>query len=516
MKNILFKLLMPAFILLMASCTESFLDVNTNPNNLPSATPSYVFTNALNTTAENMVGSNVVGNGVNQIGHFWSGQWTQSSSYILTTTLFSYQFTNGDFTGYWDRLYNNLNDYQYVINNAEANDQKYFSGPAKVMKAYIFQALVDIYGNIPYSDALKGVDALAPKFDDQKAVYENLIILLDEAIVDLKANAFASAFSGSDIVFKGNTTKWVKFANSLKLRILIHQSRVSGREGYITTELNKINSEGSGFIVGEEVASGGAGFFVATAGKQNPIYDYIGYDANGAVRALARYNRPTKFLFDVLIAANDTFRLKRIAYAKGGESAATPGKSAAAEVIANYVGVPFGIASGFTAQTSSYIGPSLIVKGEYNRPVVLMTAAEIQFALAEAKQRFTGVSIAGTAQSFYEEGVKQSFRLLGAPNAAVTTLLSSGIENADWSASSDKIKAINHQKWIAAVNFEGLEAWTEYRKNNYPNIPQAATVTNNNRPLRLFYPSTEEGSNTNVASQGVIDVFATKIFWDVD
>ena len=148
--------------------------------------------------------------------------------------------------------------------------------------------------------------------------------------------------------------------------------------------------------------------------------------------------------------------------------------------------------------------------------MVLMTAAEIQFALAEAKQRFTGVSIAGTAQSFYEEGVKQSFRLLGAPNAAVTTLLSSGIENADWSASSDKIKAINHQKWIAAVNFEGLEAWTEYRKNNYPNIPQAATVTNNNRPLRLFYPSTEEGSNTNVASQGVIDVFATKIFWDVD
>lgn len=111
-------------------------------------------------------------------------------------------------------------------------------------------------------------------------------------------------------------------------------------------------------------------------------------------------------------------------------------------------------------------------QGEYNRPVVLMTAAEIQFALAEAKQRFTGVSIAGTAQSFYEEGVKQSFRLLGAPNAAVTTLLSSGIENADWSASSDKIKAINHQKWIAAVNFEGLEAWTEYRKITTPIYPR--------------------------------------------
>ena len=112
------------------------------------------------------------------------------------------------------------------------------------MKAYIFQTLVDIYGNIPYSDALKGVEQLAPKFDDQKAVYENLITTLDEAIVDLKANAFASAFAGTDIVFKGNTTKWVKFANSLKLRILMHQAKMTGREGYITTELNKINTEG--------------------------------------------------------------------------------------------------------------------------------------------------------------------------------------------------------------------------------------------------------------------------------
>ncbi len=516
MKNLKINTYLAAVVLIISSCTESYLDVNTNPNNLPTATPSFVFTNALNATAENMVGSNNVGNGINQLGHFWSGQWTQSSSYILTPTIFSYQFTNGDFTGYWDRLYNVLNDYQYVINNADANDQKYFKGPAKVMKAYIFQTLVDIYGNIPYSDALKGVEQLAPKFDDQKAVYENLITTLDEAIVDLKANAFASAFAGTDIVFKGNTTKWVKFANSLKLRILMHQAKMTGREGYITTELNKINTEGSGFITGEEVAAGGPGFFVSTAGKQNHIYDYIGYDANGAVRALARYNRPTKFLFDVLIAANDTFRLKRIAYARGGENTATPGKSSVAEVVSNYVGVPFGIASGFTAPSSSYIGPSLIVKGEFNRPVVLMTATEIQFALAEAKQRFSGVNIPGTAQSFYEEGVKQSFRLLGAASSAAATLLSSGIENSDWSASPDKIKAINHQKWIALVNFGGLEAWTDYRKNNYPNIPQAATVTNANRPLRLFYPSTESGSNVNVAQQGTIDVFTTKLFWDVD
>ena len=514
MKKFIINSLLVSGMLILLSCNKSFLDINTNPNSLPTATPSYVITNALNTTAENMVGSNALGNGINAQGSYWSGQWTQSSSYILSTTIFSYAFTNGDFTGYWDRLYNNLNDYQYVIENADANDQKYFKGPAKIMKAYIFHTLVDIYGNIPFSDALKGVNSLAPKFDDQKAVYEGLITLLDEAIVDCKANAFSSAFASADIVFKGNTGKWVKFANSLKLRLLIHQSRISGRDGYITTELNKINAEGSGFITGEDVGSGGAGFYVATAGKTNPLYEYIGYTANGAVQGFARFNRPTKYLFDVLLAASDTFRLKRIAYAKGGENGNTPGKSAAAEVVSNYVGVPFGVASGFTAPSTSYIGPSVIVKGDFAKPVILMTASEIQFLLAEAKQRFPSINIAGSAQSFYEEGVKQSFRLLGASNP--TAVLTNGIENSDWTASTDKLKAIAIQKWIALTNFSGMEAWTEFRRTNLPNIPQAPTVTDAKRPLRLFYPSTESGSNSNVAAQGNIDVFSPRLFWDVD
>jgi Starch-binding associating with outer membrane len=491
-------------------CKKTFLDVNTNPNSLPTATPAFVLTNALNTSTSNLINAN-------ETGSYWSGQWTQSSSYILSPANFSYQFTNGDFN-YWDGMYDNLQDYEYVINNSEASGQKYFTGPAKVMKAYMFQALVDMYGNIPFSDALKGVGSLAPKFDDQKVVYEGLITLLDQAITELKANAFASAFSGADIIFKGNTTKWVQFANSLKLRILMHQAKITGRNTYITTEVNKIVTEGSGFITGSEVGVGGPSFYVATAGKTNPMYDRWAYDANGAVRALARFPRPTKFLFDVLIASNDTFRLKRLAYAKGGEKTSTPGVSTAPEVISNYVGVPFGVASGFTAPASSYIGPSLFVKGDFSKPFVLMTAAEVQFLLAEAKNRFPTVTLSGTDKSYYEEGVKQSFRLLGGANTATnaTTLLTSGIADADWAASTDKLKAIAIQKWIALTNFSGLEAWTEYRRTNLPVTPQASTVTGTNRPLRLFYPASEASSNVNVAAQGTIDVFATKIFWDVD
>ncbi len=492
-------------------CSKSWIDINTNPNSLPSATPSFVLTNAMNTTTTNIINAN-------ETGSYWAGHWTQSSSYILSPETFSYNFTDGNFN-YWDGLYDNLQDYQYVIDNADANDQKYFKGPAKIMKAYIFSALVDMYGNIPYSDALKGAASLAPKFDDQKVIYENLIKLLDEAIVDVKATAFASAFSGADIIFKGNATSWIQFANSLKVRLLVHQARVAGKEAYITTEINKIVTEGSGFITNKEVGVGGTTFYIATAGKTNPMYDRWAYDANGATRALARFPRPAKYLFDVLIDTDDTLRLKRIAYAKGGERGATPGTSNSPEIIANYIGVPFGVSSGYTAPASSYIGPSLFVKGEFGRPFILMTAGEIQLSLAEIKQRFPAVTLPGTAQSYYEDGVRQSFRTLGVANAITNAnaLLAGGKANADWAASTDKLQAIATQKWLALVNFSGLEAWTEYRRTNMPNTPQASTVTGTKRPLRLFYPNTEAGSNTaNVKLQGTVDVFTTKIFWDID
>jgi hypothetical protein len=498
-----------AFLLLGgSSCKESFLDINTNPNALPTASPNFVFTNAVNQAVANMVSPN-------ETGSYWSGQWTQSNGYILTTTVFSYNFTNGDFN-YWDGYYDNLNDYQYVITNADANNQKFLKGPAKVMKALLFQQLVDMYGNVPYSDALKGVGSLAPAFDDQKVIYEGLITSLDEALVDIKANAFASAFTSSDIIFKGNTTKWAKFANSLKLRILMRQARVAGRDAYIKAEINKIVAEGSGFITGEDIASGGPGFYTASAGKLNPVYERWGYSATNAKQALNNYPRLTDFIVKSLIASNDTFRLKKIGYAPGGESTSTPGVSANPEIAAKYVGVPFGNSGGFLPAICSAIGPSLLTKGAFDKPFILMTAAEIQLNLAEAKERFgAGVTLPNDAKTYFDAGMVESFRVLGAgtANAAKFT----GINNYDYAASTNKIQAIATQKWLALCNYNGLEAWAEYRKSGFPVTPQSVQITDGKRPVRFFYPNTESGSNAdNVAKQGTIDVFATRLFWDID
>ena len=102
----------------------------------------------------------------------------------------------------WDGYYDILEDLQYAINGAATNpDLAYFGGAARVLKAYVYQMLVDMYGNVPYTDALKGLGSLAPKFDDQKAIYEDLIKVLDTAITVLKANPLVAAYAGSDIVF---------------------------------------------------------------------------------------------------------------------------------------------------------------------------------------------------------------------------------------------------------------------------------------------------------------------------
>lgn len=494
----------------VGSCKESFLDINTNPNALPTASPNFVLTNALIRTAANFVGPN-------STGSYWSGHWTQSNSFILSPTLFSYTFTNNEFN-YWDGFYDNLYDYQYVIDNADAANQKFLKGPAKIMQAYVFHNLVDMYGNIPFTDALKGIKVLAPKFDDQKVVYESLITLLDQAIADCKANAFTGAGTGSDVVFKGNVIKWAKFGNSLKLRLLMHQARIAGRDTYIKTELNKIVTEGSGFITGEDVGAGGPGFFLPTAGKLNPIYESWGYNAGGAVQSNGRFPRMTAFLINTLKASNDTFRLKRLAYAIGGEGTTTPGVSSRPEVAANYVGVPFGIASGFAATVVSGIGPSQITKGVIDKPVILMTAAEVQFNLAEAKERYgAGITVAGEAKTYFEAGMTESFRILGAGVANAAPAKFTGIKDYDYAASTNKLNTIAYQKWLAVCNYTALEAWTEYRKTGYPVTPQSAVVPDSKRPLRLLYPSTELGSNgENVKAQGAIDALATRLFWDID
>ncbi len=236
-----------------------------------------------------------------------------------------------------------------------------------------------------------------------------------------------------------------------------------------------------------------------------------------------------------------------MAYAKGGESTSVDGKSAIAVVsgaydyrrdtLGNYVGVPFGSASGYLAQNTSYIGPSFITKSGYNKDIFLMLAAESFFCLAEAKEMFPTVTLSGTSESYYKQGVREAFRITGTTKANFTvtladgstllpnpdpsadsTILRNGNILSDFTASTNKLNTIRFQKWLALTNFSGLEAWCDFRRTNYPAIPPSAGApVGQALPVRLFYPNSEQASNgANITAQGTIDVFAGRLFWDVD
>jgi hypothetical protein len=119
-----FIIILLAIGIVGVSCKKTWLDVNTNPNTLTSSNPNFIFTAALNQTVTNAVD-------YNEIGSYWAGHWTQSSSYIYSAVTFAYQFTNNNFN-WWDPIYNNLGDYQYIINNADAKGQKELKGPAQL------------------------------------------------------------------------------------------------------------------------------------------------------------------------------------------------------------------------------------------------------------------------------------------------------------------------------------------------------------------------------------------------
>jgi hypothetical protein len=519
-----YLIILTAAALAFGGC-KKFLDKNQNPNSATVTNAKYVFTNAQAVTAANQVG------GVNAMGSSWVGYWGHSTSFTGGGQEKTYVFTNADFN-YWDGMYNNLADYRYVINHASADGVGYLSGPAKVMTAYVFQKLVDLYGNIPYTKAFSLVDALgnpsaslnfSPSYDNQQTVYEDLVTQLTSAISEMKAASWPT-IETSDIMFKGDKTSWVKFANTVKLRILMRQANMSGRAAYITPKLNEIVAEGSGFITSDVTVQPGYQKATGSTGsKENPMYLNYGYDNNDAVTSYS-YRQMGKVVIDYLKSTNDLFRLSRIATTKGYDPSSTTNLDPTN--INNYSGIPLGAPTGYLSSANSNIGSMVIVKGDAGRPLVLFPLSQAYLLEAEAANRY---GLFGSDAALYALGVQAAFRqtapqFAGAPTAttaqadaaAAAYVAGAGAYGGPGAAG---LTTIWRQEYLALVNIDGEEAWSEYRRTNAlpgntgiaPTNPQSV-ATSSPQPVRLYYPQREQ--NVNTANYVNVNVFTDRLFWD--
>lgn len=460
---------------LSTSC-EDYLDVNTDPNNPADATLELVFPAGVSSVAFTLGGQWQI------LGSLWSQHWTQSTGANQYATVDDYNITESYYDRQYSEIYSGaLNDLNWVSIKAEEEENWNYFLMAEVMKAYTFQVMVDLYDQIPYTEALAGSDDPTPAFENGQAIYDDLIARIDNAL-SKDLNAVTSTAPGADdLVFKGDMDNWVKFANTLKLKIFMRQT--AARESVAQTGITELYASGAEFLdVDAEMSD-----YIDVENFRNP---YFAVQVSSAGNGRGNVDvAASNTLLNILADAGDP-RLNAIF--------ATPSAGG------GHVGLDQGDYSntGFATHNNlsqPAVGPT--------HPVVFISAAESSFLQAEAVERF---GVAGDAQELYEEGIEANFAKHGVTGAA-------GLYAAGEAYAYDGIESIIFQKWIACANFNSLESHFERLRTGYPDH---FTITPNNItggvfPRRLPYTSTELANNTeNLTAIGGQKSVIQRTWWN--
>jgi hypothetical protein len=524
LKNIITTSTLAVLLIAAAGCSKEKFDINSNPDAVTdiSVTPSVLLPGALQSTSTNLVSEW-------WFISWWMGHGARSGSYQSLNEEETYVFTNDFHSGIWTGLYANANNYNLMINKAKQIGAGTYEAIGRIMKSHNFQILTDVYGNIPYTDAFKGTTAPTPAYDKSVDIYNAIFADLDAAIVLLNDAAATDEAKNPDIavadlVFEGNTTSWIKFANTLRLRMLVHlhngintKTVASGVD--VAAQVAKITTEG--FLGAGESAHLNPGF---SGTKPSPYFRI--FDTNESGTSSQRdYLRASKYAIGYYKADGDA-RIDQFYVSPNGTTA-------------GQTGITFGTPSSATAPIGSALstvrGLGLSPDGAESRAWIL-TSVESLFLQAEAKER--GILTTGpSASSLLTDAVKESFVWLGltAEDGDDYLAYNAGYPDVDYSAAalaaglpSGGLYTILSQKWFALNSIAPYEIWTDFRRTDIvygvgggydagPTLSVDPNRTKSSIPVRLFYPQNEYNYNaTNVGKEGTLNVFTGKLFWDLN
>lgn len=502
--------------LTLGSCTDRFEKLNTNPNQV---------------TSEQMEAKN-----------YRTGTKVLAlQSLVVPVEEHQYQFieslSGGPFGGYigstvdtWQTRFETFNPsidwrkttfsdiitefyapYRGIMGGTEDEVARAF---ASLYRVAVMQRLTDNYGPIPYSDILR-TEKITVRYDPQEAVYDELFEELDGAIAAFAGNISlpASGWGTYDRVYSGDIAKWLRYANSLKLRMAM-------RVSYAAPELAREKAEeaiaGGVILTNEDNA-----YMTPSENRMTLIYNSWNDHRVGAdiLCYMTGYNDP---------------RLDRMFLKSTGSNP-------------RFVGIRIGST---VAKKSEAIEAYSNLIVESDSPILWMNAAEVSFLLAEYHLRLAGDK--AKAREYYENGIRLSFAERGATGAEayIADATSTPAQYIDplgkysataktsecriaWDEKGDEetnLEQIITQKWIAIFPL-GNEAWAEYRRTGYPKLLPAPQnlgpddVDLDRHARRLTYPVDEysgNGTNLNEAisalnaesSDGNGDSFNTRVWWD--
>lgn len=300
---------------------------------------------------------------------------------------------------------------------------------ATCIRVFAYQALVDAYGETPYSEAQKGKDNLSPKFDQGKDIYAGLIAELDDALAKAKPDSPVA----TNLLYNGKTAEpWIQFANALKLKILMRERAVES----VDAALNELVAEDN--FPAADVAW--THLTTNESGKANPFYqeEFASYFGSTQVNCALNVS-----LLNVLENSGDA-RL-------------------AAFFTPNSDKKFWGSISGYNMSTSNNYKAAVFCRPnvKFDSPVYLISLSEIYFFLSEYYEKVK--KDAANAQKYYEDGIIASFKTAGLKADDAASVLAAFPYNA---AGNDKNLGI--QKWVALSGINNFESWCEMRRLGYP------------------------------------------------
>jgi hypothetical protein len=485
MKRIIFIL---TVFFLVSACTK-LEDLNVNTKDPAKVSGESIFTNAQKRLVDQMVNTNVNNNIFRLLVQQWTETtYTDESNYDLQTRSIP--------DDHWDILYENVlanlkeatkvitNTTYAVTENSSVKKNKLLI--IDILTAYTFSVLVETFGNVPYSEALDITKPL-PKYDDGLTIYKDLISRLTTDISTLD-DAHGS-FDAADNIYHGDVAEWKKFANSLKLRMGLILADVDPAIAKAAVESAATNVITSNTDNAKMIYQG-------AIPNTNPLYvDLVAsgrYDfvvSNTFVDSLNSFNDPRRQYYMTQV---DT-------------------SSVAGVIKKAYVG-------GVNGGSNNY-GSYSHIADKIQQPTfeaIIFDFSEVEFLLAEAVAR--GYNVGGDTATHYNNAIKASIEYWKGSTATVeATAYLANPKVAYATATGTWKQKIGIQSWFALYN-RGFEAWSQYRKLDFPVLVPNADNATSALPLRFTYPIEEQtlnGANYKAAGAAIGgDAVDTKLFWD--
>jgi hypothetical protein len=490
--NRIIKSIATLITLLVVSGCHDFLDVNDTPNNPLTVTPAALLPTALAGTA--FANANDLNRFASVTMDYLAGANNQPIVWDVYTT------TGADFNNQWSNeiYFGALINYQKMIEAADRVQSKSYAGIGKIMKAYTFSIATDVWGDVPYSQALLGLDNTQPRLDSQEDIYKgnsalgitSLFDMVREGLADLEVTSVVNPGT-DDIVYGGTLANWKRAGNTLLLKFAL---QISDREPALAASvINEVIAKN--LFIETNAQNLGVKFGAAT-GSQSPIYSYTYVSAfrDDLIMSTRYVNR--------LQALNDP-RLPLFVTAPTG----------------SYVTMDNGFAGTRPTPSTNWSRWSQVITGANGvGPVRLITNAQRAFILAEAGLRIPGVTLPGgkTPNDYYQEGITASMTDAGMTAAQITAYFIANPTIASLNGTpANQLSQIITQKYIALTG-NSLEAWNDWRRTGYPVFAsehQNAVGIDGTRPLRAVYINNEISRNPNFPTNIFQNV---RVWWDVN